>query len=160
MRILFFILAIVVSSCDFSGKNSVEPLKMDILQEGLTFTDTNCVMGETPVTTCEVPLDTVIEIQFIGVAGFETVDGKWFVGTMMEVYDTSGNILFRHDDLFLDFDTIGFDPVDVKRLIGINLETGKPMIPGLPYLWKIKIWDKKGKGVLFCETLIKVKSPN
>lgn len=160
MRILFFLLAIVLFSCDFPGINGVEPLKMDILKEGLTYTDTNCVMGENPLTSSEVPLDTVIEIQFIGVAGFETVDGKWFVGAMMEVYDTSGNILFRHDDLFLDFDTIGFDPVDVRRMIGINLETGKPMTAGLSYLWKIKIWDKKGKGELFCETLIKVKSPN
>ncbi|OFX29121.1 MAG: hypothetical protein A2X08_01430 [Bacteroidetes bacterium GWA2_32_17] len=75
----------------------------------------------------------------------------------MLISDSTGTLLFRNDDTFIDYDTKGFDSKLVEERIGVFLETGESMIKGGTYSWKTRIWDKNSNNQINAEVAIKIK---
>ena len=152
--LILFLIIVFIYGCN----KNIEPVLIITHSEKiLSFSKCFVIQGNDTLTDNLIPLDSTAEMQFIGTTGFKLVDGKAFVGASMSVADSTGAILYRNDDLFLDYDTIGFDPELVKERIGIFLETSYPMVKGGIYKWNAKIWDKKGNGEINAELLIKIK---
>lgn len=126
-------------------------------EKGLSFTKCIAIQWKDTLKDNYIPLDSTVEMQYIGCSGFKLVDGKAFVGASMTLADSTGNILFQDDDLFLDYDSIGFDPNQVKERVGIFLVTSHPMVKGGTYKWTTKIWDKKSDGTIETNALITIK---
>jgi len=142
----------------FSCNNQSES-KFEFTHEetGLSFTKCIAIQWNDTLENNIVPIDSTVEMQFIGCSGFKLYEGKAFVGASMTLADSTGNILFKNEDLFIDYDTIGFEPNLVKERVGIFLVTGNPMKKGGTYKWTAKIWDKKGNGKIEAIALIIVK---
>lgn len=150
--IVFFALLLV-----FSCKNQSESkFEFTHKENILSFSKCIAIQWEDTLKNNYVPFDSTVEMQFIGCSGFKLYDGKAFVGASMTLADSIGNILFQNEDLFLDYDTIGFEPSLVKERVGIFLVTGHPMKKGGTYKWTAKIWDKKGNGKIEASALITV----
>ncbi len=145
-------------SCFFSCNNiQKQKFILTYSEKGLSFSNYYIIQWKDTLTENIMPLDSTAEMQFVGLTGFKLTDGKAFVGASMTVQDSVGTILFHNNDLFLDYDSIGFDPVMVKERVGIFLETSHPMIKGSTYTWSTRIWDKKGDGELKAAALVKMK---
>jgi hypothetical protein len=160
MRSYRFCLSILIITalCFSACKN--DPKKEFILthsEKELSFTNFYIIQWKDTLNENVIALDSTAEMQFAGLTGFKIIDGKAFVGASMTVKDSTGAILFHNDDLFLDYDSIGFDPLLVKERVGIFLETSHPMSKGSTYLWSTKIWDKKGNGQLHAEAFVKIR---
>lgn len=104
-----------------------------------------------------VTLDSMVEMQFVGLTGFKLYDNKAYVGASMSVSDSTGEQLFKNEDLFIDYDTLGFDTLLVKERVGIFLVTSHPMKKNNTYKWDVRIYDKKGKGFIHSEAFITMK---
>ena len=150
--LLFSFLLLV--SC---GKKIESSLNITHTEKGLLFSKVFVMQWNDTLKDNLITLDSTAEMQFIGVTGFEIIDGKAYVGASMSVADSTGAILFRNDDLFIDYDTIGFDSILVSQRIGIFTQTSHPMVKGGTYKWCSKIWDKKGTGEINSELIIKMK---
>ncbi len=149
----YILFVFVIISCNKTNKELI----INHSEKGLKFNKVLLIQWKDTLNDNFVTLDSVVEMQFIGVKGFKLKDGKIFVGASMFVSDTLGTVLFRNDDIFIDYDTIGFEPKLVEERIGIFLETGEPMIKGKKYLWNTKIWDKNSNSELTAEVDIKIK---
>lgn len=153
--ILYILLFLTLfSSCSSNKKTSFE---LNHSEKGLTFDTYHALIWTDTLKENIVTLDSVVELQFLGLTGFNLVNEKAFVGASMSVVDSSGAVLFQNDDIFLDYDTIGFDPKMVKDWVGIYLVTDHPMKKGSSYTWNIRIWDKKGEGEVKADALLKMK---
>ncbi len=150
--LLFSVISLI--SCNKSKEST---LNITHTENGLSFNNAFIVLWDDTLKDNLITLDSTAEMQFIGTTGFKITDGKAFVGASMSVADSTGAILFRNDDLFIDYDTIGFDSALVSERIGIFIETSHPMVKGGVYKWCSKIWDKKGTGEINAEVLIKMK---
>lgn len=152
-----FILIILIVFSISCNKSNESTLNITYTKKGLSFDKVFVLQWKDTLKDNLITLDSTAEMQFIGTRGFNLVDGKAYVGASMSVIDSTGAILFRNDDLFMDYDTIGFDTILVSDCIGILIETSHPMIKGGTYKWCTKIWDKKGNGEINTELLIKMK---
>lgn len=152
--LLISLLLFFLNSCSDKENSSFELIHTD---KGLHFEEYYALVGNDTLKENIIPLDSTIELQIIGLTGFFLENEKAYVGTSMSVKDSTGAILFQHDDIFLDYDTIGFDPKMVKDWVGIYLVTSHPMVKGSSYTWNIRIWDKKGAGEIKAETILKLK---
>lgn len=152
--IFLFLTVILLIGCNNSNESS---LNITHTEKGLSFKKVFVVLWNDTLKDNLITLDSTAEMQFIGTTGFKIINGKAFVGASMSVEDSLGAILFRNDDLFMDYDTIGFDSALVSERIGIFIQTSHPMVKGGVYKWCSKIWDKKGSGEINAELLIKMK---
>lgn len=152
----FFILFCVIFliSCNKAKEST---LNITHNEKELSFNNVFVVLWDDTLKNNIITLDSTAEMQFMGTTGFNIYEGKAFVGASMSVSDSTGAILFKNEDLFIDYDTIGFDSALVSERIGIFIETGHPMVKGGIYKWCSKIWDKKGTGEINAELLIKMK---
>jgi hypothetical protein len=153
-KIFLLFLVISLISCNKSKEST---LNITHTENGLTFNNVFVVLWDDTLKDNFITLDSTAEMQFMGTTGFKITDGKAFVGASMSVADSTGAVLFKNEDLFIDYDTIGFDSALVSERIGIFIETGHPMVKGGIYKWCSKIWDKKGTGEINAELLIKMK---
>jgi hypothetical protein len=142
----------------FSCKNQPESkFEFTHKENNLSFSKCIAIQWKDTLKNNFVPFDSTVEMQFIGCSGFKLFDGKAFVGASMILADSLDNILFQNKDLFIDYDTVGFEPNLVKERVGIFLVTGHPMKKGGTYKWTAKIWDKKGNGKIEAIAFITVK---
>ena len=154
-NILFiFFLFTLFTSCD---EKKVSSFELKHSEKGLRFDNYYALIWKDTLRENIVTLDSTLELQIIGLTGFKLENEKAYVGASMSVKDSAGIILFQNDDIFLDYDTIGFDPQMVKDWVGIYLVTSHPMDKGCSYLWNVRIWDKKGDGEIKAEAVIKMK---
>lgn len=151
--IKLFLLLFVFYSCNNANKELI----ITHTEKGLKFNKVLLIQWKDTLNDNLVTLDSIVEMQFVGVKGFKEENGKLYVGASMIVSDSIGTILFRNDDIFIDYDTIGFEPKLVEDRIGIFLVTGEPMVKGGIYNWKTKIWDKKSDKEINAEVDIKIK---
>jgi len=158
MKLLVSFLILISFTLMFSCKENIETgFSYTHTEKGLSFTQCMAIQWNDTLNNNIVTLDSTVEMQFIGCSGFKIVEGKAFVGASLTLADSTGSILFQDEDIFLDYDSIGFDPTLVKERIGIFLETSHPMKKGGTYKWTNIIWDKKGNGTIETQALITVK---
>jgi hypothetical protein len=113
-------------------------------------------MDNEKLSSNEFPMGKEVYLYFDGVDGFTETDGKVYLGASMVVTDESGNKQVEVADLFEAYAESGISSEDSKK-ISLNFTIGKPLEVGKKYLWKSKIWDKKGEGVIEAESEFVVK---
>lgn len=153
----FYIVILIIAFLTSCNDKKVISFELNHSDKGLRFDKYCALVGKDTLKENIVPLDSTIELHIFGLTGFFLENEKAYVGTSMSLKDSSGATLFQHNDIFLDYDTIGFDPKRVKDWVGIYLVTSHPMAKGSSYLWNIRIWDKKGSGEINAEALIQIK---
>ena len=153
----FILFAFLISLYSCNNKLEKSHFELAHSENILSFSNYYVIQWEDTLHENMVTLDSTIELQFVGVSGFKLYNNNAFVGASMTLKDSTGAILFQDQDLFLDYDSIGFDPEMVKARVGIFLVTSHPMVKGGTYSWSTKIWDKKGEGEIKTEAIIKIK---
>jgi len=94
------------------------------------------------ITSPVIPLDCTLEMSFTGLKGFRSKGDIVFPGGTLTVKDENGEIVFKLEDVFIDYDETGANKEIVKKNISMFLETGSPMQSGHTYTWENIIWDK------------------
>jgi len=148
--VLFFLF-----SCE-SGIKKDFTSGLKITNNGLSFTESYINVDGKKSTGSEFPLNSVVELHFEGVNGFTLENDMVFLGASMTLVDSKNTEILHYPDLFADYDSTGVSPIDAK-LIYLSLSTASPMEAGEKYMWKTRVWDKKGKGEINTEMEISVK---
>jgi hypothetical protein len=112
-------------------------------------------MDDVKLTSNKIPMGKKIVLRYDGVRGFKKLDGRVFPGASMSVTEPGGATIGQFGDLFSQYTVTGMDPKKAGR-ISLTLSTGKPMKTRAEYIWKARVWDKKGKGEIVSEMKINV----
>ncbi len=103
----------------------------------------------------EVPMGKKIVLHYDGVTGFKKLNGRVFPGVSMSVIDPNVGPIGEYADLFKEYAAGGMEPKKAGR-ISVTLMTGKPMKTRAEYIWKVRVWDRKGTGEIVSEMKIKM----
>lgn len=156
-QLVFGLVAFIFSACNFSvGTNKDLLSGLTLSNNGLSYSEGYLSMDNQKLSSNKFPMDKVIYLFFDGVEGFQETEGKVFLGASLVVTDASGNKILEEADLFASYNESGVSVEDAKK-ISLNLKIGNPMKVGAKYVWKSKIWDKKGKGVIEAESEFEVQ---
>jgi len=156
MKILGLVLAVtVLISCNVQyNKNGMTGLETNA--NGLSYESIGLYIDNQEINTNEITLGQNVICQLTGVSGFTQEDGLCFIGGSMIITDETGNELLNEPDLFAQYDEEGLSPEDASYL-SMSLQTNPPMEVGKTYTWKMRFWDKKGKGEINASTKVIIK---
>lgn len=153
--ILFALTALLLNSCEFKyNMNGLTGLETKA--SGLSYEDCYLSVNDQRLNNNEVPLGETVICVFSGVNGFVQEDNMCYVGASMIVSDENGNELLNESDLFAQYEDEGLSPQDAG-VLSLSLSTGNPMEAGKTYNWKMRIWDKRGKGEITANVAVKLK---
>jgi len=152
---LVVLATISFSSCNFQYKNDVLS-GLETKASGLSYDECGLYINDKKLTTNDVPLGDDVVCAFSGVDGFVQENGMCFIGASMIVTNEKGEEMLNEPDLFADYDEEGITPEDSKNL-SMTLMTGSPMAAGEKYIWKMRFWDKKGKGEITASATVTLK---
>ena len=107
-------------------------------------------IGDEQCTNKEFPLESQVYMSFLGVDGFNDVDGKVYPGLSVKVTNPDHQEIINAADLFAQYDAEGLSP-EMASELSSNITIGNPMQSGEQYHWHIAIWDKKGNGIIEAE---------
>jgi len=110
---------------------------------GLSFDETYLSVNDTKLNTNEVTLGDIVKLNFIGLTGFNEVDGKIYPGMSMDVTDSNGGSILSLPNMTSDYSLNGTNPNTIFEKISLSLTTGLPMEVGQTYQVKIAMWDTK-----------------
>lgn len=147
--------AALLTSCNFQF-NTDGLSGLETKASGLSYENAGLYVNDIELKTNEVNIGDDVVCAFSGVDGFVQENGMCFIGASMIVNKKSGEEIFNEADLFADYDEEGITPEDSKNL-SMTLMTGKPMVAGESYIWKMRFWDKKGKGEITANATVKLK---
>lgn len=135
----FILLLVLFSSC------KREEVRCDIVKEekGLSCDTIGVYLSGEPLASPSVPIDSTIEMSFSGLNGFRQNGNIVYPGGTLKVIDENGEIIFKLDDVFIDYDETGVSKELANKNISMFLEVGSPMKPGFTYTWENTIWDKR-----------------
>jgi len=142
-------------SCNVGVKKDLNT-GLKITNNGLTYDVSYLSFANQKTTDNEFPLDTTIDLIIGGIKGYTEKDSMVYIGASLSVFDKENKQILNYPDLFSDYETTGVTPAQAEA-ITLTLRTGKPMVAGESYIWKSKIWDKKGKGEINSEVEIKIR---
>jgi hypothetical protein len=128
---------------------------MRTTSSGLACDDATASIDGIRLTSNEIPMGKKIVLRLTGVRGFKKLNGKVFPGATMSMADPDGTPVGKFGDLFSRYSATGMDPQTAGR-ISLTLTTGKPMKTRAEYIWKARVWDRKGKGEIVTEMKIKM----
>jgi hypothetical protein len=123
---------------------------------GLGYDEVYVTANGKKLTSNKAALGSKLIMQFTGVDGFKEVKGKVYPGLSMYIGDKSGKKIAEFDDLFNEYTAKGMS-VDMASSLQATLNTGAPMKKNTDYIWKVRIWDKKGKGEIVSEMILKME---
>jgi hypothetical protein len=141
-----FLFCFLLTSCGVIGE------KRNIILQSNGITATKDYLQVDNITSLEKEFVSGSEVHYLleGVSGFSIKDDKALFGCSMVVMDQSTNKeILHYDDLFADSGD-GYSKDDASQL-NFTLSIGTPMIVGGKYRWKLRLWDKRGKGDLTAE---------
>ena len=104
----------------------------------------------------EFTTGSVLEFHLDGVSGFKEEEGRVFIGAAMTIINQENVEILHYPDLFEEFDKTGVSPIDARQL-SLTLKIKSPLEAGHKYIWKARVWDKKGSGEITSEMEISVK---
>lgn len=155
--VIILLMAFIFNACSFSvGTNKDLMSGLKLSNNGLSYTEGYLSIDNAKLSSNEFPMDKVVYLFFDGVEGFTEAEGKVYPGASMVITDESGNKVLEVADLFEQYAESGVSVADTKQL-SLKLTIGSPMEAGKKYLWKSKIWDKKGEAAIEAESEFVVK---
>ena len=125
-------------------------------ESGLTCDSVYLYYQNAEYNLVEFPMDSVVEMVFTGLNGFKLINGNNFIGGSLMVSDSTGDVIFKLDDVFLGLENEGVEKSLISKRVSMVLETGSPMKKGNIYTWENTIWDKKGNGKITAKTKIRL----
>lgn len=154
---LIVALALLAVGCKIKfGTTTDSATGMSITSDGLSYKEVVVNVGDARLESDEVKLGANVVLVYTGVKGFMRQNGRVFPGASMTVTGQDGTTIGDYRDLFANYTAAGMDPGKASRLT-ITLATGRPMVPGKSYFWKVRVWDKKGAGEIVSEMNMKMK---
>lgn len=149
--IIFALTLLVLQACNSVGTKTDSASGLTIKHNGLSYNDGYLVLNNQKLTTKEYLDGTVVNLHLKNVEGFTLVNEKVYAGASSVVFDEKGNKHIEYPDLFEQYNASGLTIEDIKD-VALNLTVGLPLELNTKYIWKTKIWDKKGKGSIETET--------
>lgn len=122
---------------------------------GLSCRDAAVTLDGVKLASNEIPMGKKLVIRYDGVKGFKELGGRVYPGVSMSVTDQGGGTVGEYPDLFKEYYAAGMEPKKAGR-ISATLMTGKPMKIRAEYLWRVRVWDRKGGGEIVSEMKIKM----
>jgi len=154
---LVALLAILAFSCGTRFGTRVDRLSgLLITNHGLSYRSIGVYMEGVKLRGREVGYGKEMALHLAGVNGFIQVGEQVFPGASLHVFDEKGNSVFSQNDLFSRYTLLGADRTRAEDIL-ITLTVGRPMEAGREYLWRVRIWDKRGSGEIVCEKKFKVQ---
>jgi hypothetical protein len=148
-----FIILIVSAAC------KREEQKCEVIKEekGLSCEKISLLMNGEILCSPVIPIDSIIEMSFGGLCGFRANGNTVYPGGTLKVFDDNGEVIFKLEDVFIDYDETGASKDLVKKNISMFLEIGSPMKSGHTYTWENIIWDKRANRKIVGTTKITVE---
>jgi len=116
--------------------------------EGLTCDDVWISVDEEKTDRITFLYGETFNLNFNNIKGFNKVNGIVFPGMLLKVIDEKGDTIIKTEDVFADsVHDINLSPLTIKA----NLDVAKPIHSNYRYNLSVKIWDKKGEGILLAE---------
>lgn len=126
-----------------------EKKTFQLKSNGITTTNDYVMVDEIKSTKTEFVIGSEVQYFLEGVSGFSIKDDKVLFGTSMTVTNLEGKEVLQYDDLFADSGE-GYSKEEASKL-NFTLAIGNPMVVGGKYTWRLRVWDKRGKGELIAE---------
>lgn len=104
-----------------------------------------------------VDFDKELILNIYGLTGFKETFGKIYIGCNLVLTDINGKEILVYKDLYSFYDVSGITADDIKNKFSVSLSIQEPMKKGETYIWKSRIWDKKGKGEINTELQFKIR---
>lgn len=116
-------------------------------KDGLTYEEITLEIDGQKLTGNKANLGDDVKMIFTGVDYFTKENEMVFPGASMAVVDNKGKTIFEEKDLFSEYTEKGVS-AELAKDLNVTLTVGDPLQAGQKYLWKVKIWDKKGQGTI------------
>ncbi len=153
--VVLALLALILNACSVGTKSDLMS-GLKISNNGLSYADGYLSMDKEKLNSNEFPTGKTVYLYLGGVDGFTVVEDKVYLGASIIITDETGNKVADVADLF-EQETETGRAADQAKEISLNVTVGEMFEVGKKYVWKSKIWDKKGKGVIEAESTFIVK---
>ena len=140
---------VLMNSCEMGIKKDLIT-GLSVSNQDLNYENASVYVEGNKTTDTEFPIKSMLELRVEGINGFTEENGVVYVGASMTVSDIDNNEILNYPDLFSEYDSTGFSPMDAKQ-ITLTLTTADPLVSGHKYIWRTRIWDKKGNGEITTE---------
>jgi hypothetical protein len=153
---LFLALVLLAGGCLLAcGTKTDTSTGMRTSSTGLSCSDATVTIDGMRLASNDIPMGTKIVLRYDGVKGFKKLNGRVYPGASMSVIGPGGTAIGEFADLFGAYAAAGMEPKKAGR-ISVTLTTGKPMKFHAEYTWKVRVWDRKGRGEIVSEMKIKM----
>lgn len=151
----FFILFFILTNKSYS-KNMKKDTKtgLELTLNKLEVSSFEVVVDGKPLPSNEVEFGAAIFLNLKSVAGFTRKGNLFFPGCEIKLLDSNGKEILFIKDAYEKNYSQGATGSDLYT----DLTTGDPMKIGETYTWKVRFWDKNGKGEINSEMKLKVKA--
>lgn len=146
LRLVFYLIPIVISSCNFSkGVKKDLSTGLTTSYNGFSVEDVYLAEGEeaNKVLTNSLTLGSKILIVVTGVGNYTVKDGKVFPGCTIILKDSAGKEILNLPDAFADQKE--GQPAKEASTLKATLTTGDPMVVGQTYHFSAVFFDKLNK---------------
>jgi hypothetical protein len=151
---LFIVSAILLSACSVGvNKDLLSGLK--ISNSGLSYKDAYLSRAKVKLNNSEFSMGDTVYLYMDGIEGYVEKEGNVFIGASLDVFDAYGKKLMDNPDLFSTY-VDGVSKEDAS-IMSLSLIVGSPLVSGVKYTWKSRVWDKNGKGEINAEVEFTVK---
>ena len=147
-----FLILLFIGNAIFSAEFKKDS-NISIESNGLSVDDAYLSSYGQRFDSDQLQFQTKVHLNLDGVKGYSVKDEKVFIGCSMQVFDKTGHAILDEADLFPGEN--GLDRNTAGNLF-LSLIVGTPMKLGETYFWKVKIWDKVGKGQIKTELKFRV----
>jgi len=154
--LVFFIIAAFILNACTAGVNKDLLSGLKLTNNGLSYKEGYLSKAKVKVTDTEFAMRDTVYLFLSGIEGYTEKEGRVFMGASMVITDPDGKKVMDEQDLFSSYDQTGASKEDAS-VLSLSLITGEPMVAGVKYLWKSRIWDKNGKGVIEAEVEFMIK---
>jgi len=153
--VLFILGTFLFSACNVGVKKDLLS-GLKVTNSGLSYKDAYLQIGDKKITSTEFKIGDEIVLYVDGVEGYTEKDGKVYIGASLDIIDPSGKKVMDNPDLFTGYDATGLAK-EQAAVITLKLTTGPPLVTGVKYVWKSKIWDKNSKSEINAELEFTIK---
>jgi hypothetical protein len=125
-------------------------------EQGLTYKELYLFSGDRDqaVTDNRIGINELINVVFIGLAGFMEEEGRIYPEMSMRIEDAGGEVVVEESEMVGDHT---MDPEELSSYFAPNFYIADPSLEN-PVTFRLELWDKKDDGRLSVYTQVEVVS--
>ena len=131
---------------------------LSVTTDGLGIEEVVLSSGDEILKTNQFCFQSIVVMNFQNVGGLSMKDNNAYVGCSMELLNPDGESILRYEDLFAEAYPNGLD-YNKAKFLTVSLNVGNPLEIQQDHTWKVRIWDKIGKGEIRAEMEFEVIPP-